>query len=42
MAGIAAKKVVALIENKPAEGVEEYTIKPHLIIRESTRKATKA
>ena len=42
MAGIAAKKIVALIENKPAEGVEEYTIKPHLIIRESTRKATKA
>ena len=41
MAGLAAKKIVALIENKPTEDVDDYIVKPHLIIRESTRKVTK-
>ena len=38
MAALAAKKIIAIIENKTATELEEYLVKPHLIIRESTRK----
>lgn len=39
MAELAAKKIVALIESKQSEEINDYLVKPHLIIRESTRKA---
>lgn len=41
MASLAAKKIIAMIENVPTDEMEDYLVKPHLIIRESTRKAEK-
>ena len=39
MASLAAKKIIAMIENQPSDELENYLVKPHLIIRESTKKA---
>ncbi|MBU3023734.1 LacI family DNA-binding transcriptional regulator [Aestuariibacter sp. A3R04] len=41
MASLAAKKIIAMIENRPNDETEDYLVKPHLIIRDSTRKAEK-
>ncbi|QJR81121.1 LacI family DNA-binding transcriptional regulator [Alteromonas pelagimontana] len=41
MAALAAKKIIALIEHYQTEHQDTYLVKPHLIIRESTRKAQK-
>ena len=36
MAGIAAKKIISLINDRPFDPEENYLVTPHLIIREST------
>lgn len=39
MASLAAKKIIAMIEGNECTIEEQYLVKPHLIIRESTKKA---
>ena len=39
MAALAAKKIITKIQNQPSDELENYLVKPRLIIRESTKKA---
>lgn len=41
MASLAAQKIINRIEHNHTDQVDEYLVKPHLIIRESTQKAQK-
>lgn len=41
MASLAAQKIISKIEGRETEVTEDYLVKPHLIIRESTRRVQK-